>query len=104
MGVDIVIAVDISARPKTSKVEGLVDILTQTVAIMGQSIARYETALADVVIRPSAAAIGAADFRERNFAILEGERAAQAAIPAIRAKLAHLAAAWAAVEAQKARP
>jgi NTE family protein len=104
MGVDIVIAVDISARPKTAPVEGLFDILAQTVTIMSQSIARYETPLADVVIRPSAVVIGATDFREKNFAILEGERAAQAAIPAIRAKIAHFAAAWAAAEWQRTKP
>jgi NTE family protein len=96
LGVDLVIAVDISARPKSTPMDGLFDVLLQTVTIMTQSLSRYETPLADVVIRPAAAAIGPADFRDKNLAILEGERAAQTAIPEIRAKLASWAAAWSA--------
>ena len=42
---------------------------------------------ADVVIRPDIPGIGSTDFKSRNDAILEGERAAQAALPLIRAKL-----------------
>ncbi len=105
LGVDLVIAVDISARPKSTPMDGLFDVLLQTVTIMTQSLARYETPLADVVIRPAAGAIGPADFRSKNLAILEGERAGQAAIPEIRVKLANWAAAWsAAAEAGQNRP
>jgi NTE family protein len=104
MGVDLVIAVDISARPKTTKMDGMLDILLQTVTIMTQALSHYETPLADVVIRPAAGAIGAADFRDKHLAILEGERAAQAAIPEIREKLANIAAAWSARQAAGARP
>lgn len=104
LGVDLVIAVDISARPKTTPMEGTPDILLQTVTIMTQSLSHYETPLADVVIRPEAASIGAIDFRDKHVAILEGERAAQAAVPEIRAKLGNLAAAWsAAADAAPAR-
>jgi NTE family protein len=71
----------------------MVNILGQSIAIMGQQLGRQETARADVVIRPSVANIGATDFEQKNQAILEGERAALAAIPAIRTKLAALAAA-----------
>jgi NTE family protein len=97
MGADLVIAVDISARPKTGRVEGMLDVLLQTVTIMSQSLSRFETPLADVVIRPAAGTIGATDFREKHLAILEGERATQAAIPEIRAKISS----W--VAAEKAR-
>lgn len=93
LGVDLVIAVDISARPKTTPIEGMLDILLQTVTIMTQSLSLYEVPFADVVIRPAASSIGATDFKSKHLAILEGERAAQAAIPEIRAKLANLAAA-----------
>jgi NTE family protein len=52
---------------------------------------------ADVVIRPQVDAIGAASFEQRRDAILEGERAALAAIPQIRAKIAAMEQArWAA--------
>jgi NTE family protein len=93
LGADFVIAVDISTKPSGSNPQGMVNILGQSIAIMGQQLGRQETARADVVIRPSVGNIGATDFEQKNQAILEGERAALAAIPAIRTKLAALAAA-----------
>lgn len=88
MGGDIVIAVDISSRPEFTKVEGTLDILLQTANIMGQRISEYEMAGADVVIRPKVLQMGAAEFEQKHLAILEGEKALQAALPAIRAKIA----------------
>lgn len=87
MGANIVIAVDISKRPLSVDVEGTIDVLLQTFSIMGQSIGNFERAEADVVIRPEADMIGASDFDSKHLAILEGERATQAAIPLIREKL-----------------
>lgn len=84
MGADIVIAVDISAKPSNQLVKGTLDVLLQTFTIMGQNLSRYELKDADVVIRPQVGGIGATDFQSRHDAILEGERAAQAALPAIR--------------------
>ena len=84
LGADIVIAVDISARPRYAKVEDSLDVLLQTFAIMGQTIGAYELADADVVIRPNTGTIGATDFEQRDLAILEGEKAAQLALPLIR--------------------
>jgi NTE family protein len=71
----------------------MVNIVGQSIAIMGQQLGAQELARADVVIRPNVSSIGATDFEQKNQAILEGERAALAAIPAIRAKLAALTAA-----------
>jgi NTE family protein len=42
------------------------------------------------VIKPKVNDIGPVDFEQRNNAILEGEKAALAAMPQIRAKLAQL--------------
>jgi NTE family protein len=84
MGADVVIAVDISARPSTQPVKGTLDILLQTFTIMGQNLARFELKDADVVIRPQISSVGPADFQARHNAILEGEKAAQAALPQIR--------------------
>ncbi|WP_158881102.1 patatin-like phospholipase family protein [Rhodanobacter sp. L36] len=93
LGADFVIAVDISTRPSGSNPRGMVNIVGQTIAIMGQQLGRQEMARADVVIRPDISGIGPADFEQKNQAILEGEKATLAAIPAIRAKLAAMAAA-----------
>lgn len=79
LGADVVIAVDISNKPAYGATAGTFDVLMQTVAIMVQSIAAFETADADVVIRPELAATKAADFAGRNLSILEGEKAAAAA-------------------------
>ncbi len=87
MGGDVVIAVDISSKPALTKVEGTLDILMQTVNIMGQRIGDYELAEADVVIRPKVGHMGSAEFEQKHLAILEGEKALQAALPSIRSKL-----------------
>ena len=84
MGADVVIAIDISARPGNQPVRGTLDILLQTFTIMGQNIARYELKEADVVIRPQVGNVGSTDFMARHDSILEGEKAAQAALPLIR--------------------
>ncbi len=87
LGADVVIAVDINAKPKSRKIEGLTDILLQTFSIMGQAISGRELQEADVVIRPNTVTIGATDFAQKHEAILEGEKAAQAALPLIRQKI-----------------
>ncbi|KJV35755.1 patatin-like phospholipase family protein [Luteibacter yeojuensis] len=93
LGADIVIAVDISARPDGQNPGNMVGIVGQSITIMGRKLAEQELGRADVVIRPKVGQIGPTDFDQKNVAILEGERAALAAIPAIRAKIAEKAAA-----------
>jgi NTE family protein len=88
LGADIVIAVDISARPSPTPLPGTIDVLLQTVTIMGNAIAATELAQADVVIKPDISKVSATDFAGRHLAILEGERAGLAAIPTLKAKLA----------------
>jgi NTE family protein len=57
---------------------------------MGQKLGEQELARADVVIRPRVGNIGPAEFEQRNQAIIEGEKAALAALPQIRARIAQL--------------
>ena len=92
LGADFVIAVDISAAPDGSNPQGMMNIVGQSISIMGRQLAAQESARADVVIRPDLRGIGPTDFEQKNQAILAGEKAALAAIPAIRAKLAAMAA------------
>lgn len=87
LGADIVIAVDISSKPKHGKVKDSIDVLLQTFSIMGQSIGNFELARADVVIRPNTGAVDGTDFSNKHLAILEGEKAGFAAIPLIREKI-----------------
>lgn len=91
LGADFVIAVDISSKASgAADPSSMLSNVNRSIAIMGQKLGAAELARADVVIRPRVNDIGAADFAQKNRAILEGERAAQAALPQIRAKLASL--------------
>jgi len=56
---------------------------------MNEKIAAQQLQRADVVIRPRVGSIGSADFSKRHEGVLEGERAAQEALPAIKAAISH---------------
>lgn len=88
LGADIVIASDVAARPSLNRIEGTLQILLQTFAIMGSVIAREELAEADVIVKPDIHQLNSTDFQSRHVAILEGERAGQAAIVQLRQRLA----------------
>ncbi|KAF1013290.1 MAG: putative NTE family protein [Stenotrophomonas maltophilia] len=90
LGADFVIAVDISSKASGKTPAGMLGIVNQSIAIMGQRLGEQELARADIVIRPKVLDIGAADFSQRGTAILEGEKAAMAAMPQIRAKIAQI--------------
>lgn len=87
LGADFVIAVDVSTPPSSAATEGKLDVLMRTFDIMGQSIRAAELPQADVIIRPDLANITASNFETKQQAILQGERAAFAAMADIRAKL-----------------
>ncbi|WP_174873481.1 patatin-like phospholipase family protein [Vogesella oryzae] len=89
MGADIVIAVDISAKPVQRK-SGLFGNLDQSLTIMNQAALALELKQADVILRPRVLALGAADFDQRRLAIREGEKVGREALPVIR----RIVAAW----------
>lgn len=94
LGAEFVIAVDISSKATgIDSPTSMLGNVNQSIKIMGQKLGALELARADIVIRPKVNDIGPADFEQKNRAILEGERAAQAALPQIRAKIAALQAA-----------
>lgn len=90
LGADIVIAVDISNKARGQTPGNMLGALNQSIAIMGQKLGQAELARADVIIRPQVLDIGAADFSQRASAIVEGEKAALAAMPQIRERIAQL--------------
>ncbi len=90
LGADFVIAVDISTKAAGNRPGSMLGIVNQSITIMGEKLGAQELARADIVIRPRVGQIGAADFDQKNVAILEGEKATQAAMPQIRAKLTQL--------------
>ena len=90
MGAEVVLAVDISADPQGNDARGMLGLLLQTTAIMGQSINRFELNNAEVVLRPSLSGVGSADFASRQRSIEAGRAAMQAAMPRLKAELARL--------------
>jgi NTE family protein len=88
MGADFVIAVDISSVSRRDKLTGTLGVMLQTFAIMGHTISRHELEDADVVIRPKTATLSSTDFQGRHLAIMEGEKAAAAVMPELKARLA----------------
>lgn len=103
LGADFVIAVDISTRTTGKTPENLLGVVNQSITIMGQKLGEQELSRADIVIRPRVNDIGPAEFEQRNRAIMEGEKAALAAMPQIRAKIAELRQTRAAAIAAKQR-
>ena len=89
MGADIVIAVDISARPVSDQGMSMWGLLDQTINIMGQHSINTELSLATVVIQPKVGHLGTLDLKASNQAILEGEKAAQLKIRSIDAAIAN---------------
>ena len=104
LGADVVIAVDISTKVDGTTPGSLLGTVNQSITIMGQKLGEQELARADVVIRPKVNDIGPADFERKGAAILEGERAALAALPQIRARIAQLQQARAPKPKPVARP
>lgn len=90
LGADIVIAVDISNKARGQTPAHMLGALGQSIAIMGQKLGQAELARADVIITPQVLDIGPADFTQRANAIVEGEKAALAAMPQIRERVAQL--------------
>lgn len=90
MGAEVVLAVDISADPQGNDARGMLGLLLQTTAIMGQSINRFELNGAEVVLRPSLSGVGSADFASRQRSIEAGRAAMQAALPRLKAELGRL--------------
>ena len=82
-GADVVIAVDISSSIGGEAPQGTLDTILQSVGIMYAKISANQRLKADVVIAPKVGTIGSSDFSKRHEAVLEGEKAAQDALPAI---------------------
>ncbi|MHB8136924.1 MAG: patatin-like phospholipase family protein [Smithellaceae bacterium] len=82
-GADVVIAVDISSGLSSAAPKGTIEAIMQAIDIMNNKMAVIQLKNADVVIRPRVGHISSSDFTKRHEAIMEGEKAATEAIPAI---------------------
>ena len=84
LGANVVIAVDITGGTAGVTPETTLDTIFQSINVMYAKIAAAQLSRADVVIQPKVDRIDSGDFTKRHEAILEGERAAQAALPKIQ--------------------
>ena len=89
-GADVVIAVDISSGIDTVVPASTMETIMKSIQIMYSKMSLTPISQADVVIKPVVGFVGSADFSQRNEAIMEGEKAALAAMPQINALLAKL--------------
>lgn len=89
-GADIVIAVDISSGVDSVVPTSTIDTIMKSIQIMYSKMSLIPISQADVVIKPVVGFMGSADFKRRNEAIMEGEKAAMAAMPRINELLAKL--------------
>jgi NTE family protein len=83
LGADVVIAVDINAGVADVTPNTTLDTIFQSINIMESKIAAAQLSRADVVIHPKVGHFASGDFTKRHETILEGEEAAQAALPKI---------------------
>jgi len=90
LGADVVIAVDVASAFENIQPEGTIDTILQSIGIMYAKLAAQQIVRADVVIRPKVGSIAAGDFSKRHEAVLEGEKAALEALPAIQNLIAGL--------------
>ena len=89
-GADVVIAVDISSGIDTVVPTTTMETIMKSIQIMYSKMSLIPISQADVVIKPIVGFVGSADFSHRHEAIMEGEKAALAAMPRINELLAKL--------------
>lgn len=89
-GADIVIAIDVSAPPKTSadQFKSLVDVLNQTIAFQIIDNSEEGRRAADVVITPNVEGVGSLSFPDSTLVISGGTESVQQALPDIDRVLA----------------
>ena len=89
-GADIVIAVDIAGGISGTVPQGTIDTILKSIDIMYGRIAASQLDKADVVIKPRVGHISGSDLSRKNEAIMEGEKAAIEAMPAIQQAVSRL--------------
>jgi NTE family protein len=88
LGADVVIAIDVAAKPTRGAMPGLYEIVLQSFEIMGRALADQEALAADLVIRPETGTVASTDFNQRKELIQAGYVATEQALPQIRKLLA----------------
>ncbi len=87
-GADIVIAVDIGEQVNNFNIANMIDVMLQSITIMGAENARVRKQDADILIAPQIGDVGMLDFTQKKRCMQAGIEAASQAMPQIRAAIA----------------
>jgi len=83
-GADIVIAVSISKNIQNHQISTLVDVILQSIAIMGRELVLYKSRGYDVLIEPNVGDVGLTDFTQKKRLMEAGMQATKQALPKIK--------------------
>lgn len=86
-GADIVIAVDIGEHVINFNIADAIDVMLQSITIMGAENAKYKKKDADVLIAPKVGDVGMLDFTQKKRCMTAGIEATIKMIPDIKAKI-----------------
>ncbi len=86
-GADIIIAVNIQTNIQNPQINSLVDVILQSINIMGRELVSYKCRDYDVLIEPNVGDVGLTDFSQKKRLVDAGIQAAKQALPKIRKSL-----------------
>lgn len=87
-GADIVIAVDIGQQVNNFNISNVIDVMLQSITIMGAENAGVRKRAADILIAPQIGDVGMLDFTQKKRCMQAGIDATQKMMPEIRRKIA----------------
>ncbi|OGP49671.1 MAG: hypothetical protein A2Y79_05105 [Deltaproteobacteria bacterium RBG_13_43_22] len=83
-GADIIIAVSISKSIRNPQINNLIDVIMQSISIMGRELVTYKSRGYDVLIEPNVGDVGMTDFTQKKRLMDAGIQAAKQAMPRIK--------------------
>jgi NTE family protein len=83
-GADIVIAVNIGKNIQNPQINSLLDVVLQSINIMGRELVTYKSRGFDVLIEPNVGDVGMTDFSQKKRLMDAGIQATKLAMPKIR--------------------
>jgi NTE family protein len=83
-GADIIIAVNISKNIQNPQINTLIDVILQSISIMGRELVIYKSRGYDVLIEPNVGDVGMTDFSQKKRLMDAGIQAAKQALPRIK--------------------
>ena len=83
-GADVIIAVSIQKKIDHPQINSLIDVMLQSINIMGRELMRYKCRDSDILIEPNVGEVGMTDFSQKKRLMEAGMQAARQALPRIK--------------------